>query len=109
MWTIGRSVWLKAKTLNVLKNVYGYDPAVPGFQTAVFNGCIKHVVNSRGNERDAAALFLITQIGMMSDPNNFDDKGKAFVRGVRDHIWSDWDNFVIQDDIEEMMNYLDEV
>lgn len=109
MWTFAKAIWLKAKTLRVLKEEYGYNPAVPGIQTAMFNGCIRHVLSAGGAERDAAALFLITQVGMMSDPKNLDDRAKDFVRGVRDQIWLDWDRLVIQDDLEEMMDYLEEL
>jgi hypothetical protein len=79
-------VWLRAKTLRILKEEYGYDPAVPGFQGGVFGGCVRHVTRVGGTERDAAALFMLSQIGMMSDPRTLDEKGKNFVRDVRDKI-----------------------
>lgn len=104
-----RAIWLKAKTLRVLKEEYGYNPAVPGFQNGVFSGCIRRVLDAGGTERDAAALFLLAQIGMMTDPKRLDDAGKAFVCAIRDRIWLDWDRLIIQDDIEEVMIYLDEI
>ena len=102
-------IWLKAKTLKLLKDHYAYEPAVPGLQNGVFGGCVKHVLFVKGNEHDVAALFMISQIGIMGDPQALDEKGKAFVRRIRDQVWIDWDRLVIQDELGEMMELLDEV
>ena len=87
----------------MLKDEYDYNPAVPGFQNEVFGGCIRHVLSVGGSERDAAALFMLSQVGMMSDPLQLDEVGQSFVRRIRDKIWTDWDQLVINHDISEMM------
>ena len=92
-----------------MKDGYGYDPAVPGLQGAVFGGCVRYVVSVGGNEHDAAALFMISQIGMMPDPRTLDETGKEFVRRIRDQIWIEWDRLVIWNDLAEMMELLDQV
>ena len=102
-------IWLKAKTLKLLKDHYDYEPAVPGIQNAMFSGCVKRVLAVKGSEHDAAALFMISQLGIMGNPQNLDEKGQAFVRRIRDMVWVDWDRLVIQDDLSEMMGLLDEV
>ena len=102
-------IWLKAKTLKLLKEHYDYEPAVPGFQNGVFNGCVKRVLSVKGSEHDVAALFMISQISIMGNPKNLDEKGQAFVRRIRDLVWVDWDRLVIQDDLSEIMELLDEI
>ena len=102
-------IWLKAKTLKLLKDHYDYEPAVPGFHNGVFGGCVNRGLSVRRNEYDAAALFVVSQIGIMGNPQVLDEKGKAFVRRIRDQAWIDWDRLVIQDELGEMMELLDEV
>ena len=102
-------IWLRAKSLKLLKDHYEYEPAVPGFQTGVFGGCVKHVLSVEGSEHDVAALFMISQVGIMGNPNNLDAAGQAFVRRIKDAVWNDWDQLVIQEELREMMGLLDKV
>ena len=53
-------------------------------------------------------MRLISQLGIMGNPQNLDAKGQATDR-IRDMVWVDWDRLVIQADLSDMMELLDEV
>ncbi len=51
-------MWFRAKTLRVLRDDCRYDPAVPGKQSEPFNLATKLARDLKGNEYDAAVMFL---------------------------------------------------
>jgi hypothetical protein len=77
-----KGIWLKAKTLQVLKQFYFYDPAVPGIQNGPFSASVRYALKNGGNEFDAAALFMAGQCEMLCKSPELDDDGRAFVRGM---------------------------
>ncbi len=54
--------WFNAKVLRVLTADMGYDPAVPGMQSASFNGVCKIEREIGGNEYGAAIMFMCIQL-----------------------------------------------
>ena len=104
-----KEVWLKAKTLSVLKGDYAYEPAVPGFQNDVFSGVISFVIENKGNEYDAAAIFMLSQIGLMDEPKNLDHSAKTFVRRIRDVIITNKPQSNLFSEISEIVHELNDL
>jgi hypothetical protein len=104
-----RKIWLKAKTLKVLRDDYDYSPAVPGLQNGVFNGVIRHISDIDGSERDAAALFMMAQIGTMGDPYSLDEEGKEFVRRVGCKVRSDWNRLIVHDELSDTLSHIEKL
>lgn len=61
-------VWFRTRVLSILKFSLKYDPAVPGFQSPVFNKLTKQYKANDWNEHDAAIGFMLVQLGAMLKP-----------------------------------------
>lgn len=73
-------IWHRTKVLQVLKDHFQYKPAVPGWQSDIFNNVTRYNIRKQnGNEYDGAIAFMLVQINsLMGD----DPEAKAFIREV---------------------------
>ncbi len=66
-------IWLKAKTLRVLKDDFQYEPS--RFQFSTLNATCKQALQNNVNEYDAAIMFIFVQINSLDK----DKDTKAFI------------------------------
>lgn len=57
------------KILRIIVNDLKYNPAVPGWQAKAFLDATKMTKLMRGNEYDAAIIFMLSQIEAMTTSN----------------------------------------
>ena len=100
-------IWLKAKTLRVLKDDYGYEPAVPGRQNSTFAATVKFAQTLKANEYDAAAFFMLSQIEMLARSPVLDDKGRAFIRRHCDTTRALMDRMKLREKVTELLGKLE--
>ncbi|RRQ20187.1 hypothetical protein D5687_10645 [Guyparkeria sp. SCN-R1] len=66
------TIWYRTKVLRILRESFGYEPAVPGWQSKVFNDVTKHAKKQGGNEYDGAIVFMIVQIEALKDSEDLE-------------------------------------
>ena len=73
-----RIIWYRTKTLNVLSQMFAYEPNLKGPQRTTFNGVTKQIRSIKGNEYDAAIAFMLTQLAVGSGLSGGNDDRKRF-------------------------------
>lgn len=64
-------MWHRAKALRIIRDDFGYNPAVPGFQSELFNGVTKQMRKIGGNEYDSAIAFMLSIADTINYINGF--------------------------------------
>ena len=59
----------RTRSLSLIVNDLAYDAAVPGFQSKAFLDSVRLAKSMEGNEYDAAIIFMLTQLLVLSDGN----------------------------------------
>jgi hypothetical protein len=76
-------IWYRTKVLRILTYEFDYKPAVPGWQTQVFNSLTKQIKNQGGNEYDGAIAFMLVQIASIHVD---DDKSRNWKNRMMEKI-----------------------
>jgi len=59
----------RTRSLSLIVNDLAYDAAVPGFQSKAFLDSVRLAKSMGGNEFDAAIIFMLTQLSVLSNDN----------------------------------------
>ena len=70
-------IFYRAKVISVIHHEFNYKPAVPGWQSPVFNDITRQVRKMGGNEYDGATAFMLTLANSMPE-EGVDGQAESF-------------------------------
>ncbi len=71
------SLFFRYKALKIILNDLNYNAAVPGWQAQFFLDAIKVSKSMNGNEYDAAIIFMLSQLSVMTSSEDEADVGET--------------------------------